>query len=112
MDVGGYKKTDQQVMKSTIFWDITPFSPSSFNRRFGGTYRLHLQVCHLLSRWFLAQRIFSTLKMEAICSSAASVDTQRTTQRYIPEDSTFHNLNSYTAKEMLIKMKEITGSKP
>jgi hypothetical protein len=30
-------------MKSTIFWDITPFSPLSVNRRFGGTYRLHLQ---------------------------------------------------------------------
>jgi hypothetical protein len=31
-------------MKSTIFWDITPCSPLSVNRRFGGTYRLHLQV--------------------------------------------------------------------
>jgi hypothetical protein len=31
------------VMKSTIFWDITPRSPLKFNRRFGGTYCLHLQ---------------------------------------------------------------------
>jgi hypothetical protein len=30
-------------MKSFIFWDITPYSPLSFNRRFGGIYRLHLQ---------------------------------------------------------------------
>jgi hypothetical protein len=30
-------------MKSIIFWDVTPCSPLSFNRRFGGTYRLHLQ---------------------------------------------------------------------
>jgi hypothetical protein len=30
-------------MKSTIFWDVTPCSLLSFNRRFGGTYRLHLQ---------------------------------------------------------------------
>jgi hypothetical protein len=30
-------------MKSSIFWDITPCSPLSVNRRFGGTYRLHLQ---------------------------------------------------------------------
>jgi hypothetical protein len=30
----------------------------------------------------------SALKMEAICSSETSVDIQRTTQRYIPEDST------------------------
>jgi hypothetical protein len=30
----------------------------------------------------------STLKMEAICSSETSVDFQRTTRRYIPEDGT------------------------
>jgi hypothetical protein len=28
--------------------------------------------------------------MEAICSSETSVDTQRTTRRYIPEDGTLH----------------------
>jgi hypothetical protein len=31
------------VMKSIIFWDVTPCSTLSFARRFGGTYRLHLQ---------------------------------------------------------------------
>jgi hypothetical protein len=31
------------VMKSTIFWDITPCSPLKVNQHFGGTYRLHLQ---------------------------------------------------------------------
>jgi hypothetical protein len=31
------------VMKSTIFWDITPCSPLSVNRRFGGTCRLLFQ---------------------------------------------------------------------
>jgi hypothetical protein len=31
------------IMKSTIFWDIKPCSPLKGNRRFGGTYRLHLQ---------------------------------------------------------------------
>jgi hypothetical protein len=30
-------------VKSTIFWDITPCSPLKVNRRFGGTYRLHLE---------------------------------------------------------------------
>jgi hypothetical protein len=30
-------------MKRSIFWDITPCSPLSVNRRFGGTYRFHLQ---------------------------------------------------------------------
>jgi hypothetical protein len=40
---------------------------------------------HLFSRWFLPQVIFSTQNVEAICSSETSVDTQRTTRRYIPE---------------------------
>jgi hypothetical protein len=30
-------------MKSIIFWNMVPCSPLSFNRRFRGTYRLHLQ---------------------------------------------------------------------
>jgi hypothetical protein len=29
------------VMKSPIFWDITPCSPLKVNRRFGGIYRLN-----------------------------------------------------------------------
>jgi hypothetical protein len=40
----------QVVMKSTIFFNVTPCSPLSVNRRFGGTA-------------FLAHLIFSTLKM-------------------------------------------------
>jgi hypothetical protein len=32
-----------QLMKSIIFWDMRPCSPLSFNRRFGGTYRLYHQ---------------------------------------------------------------------
>jgi hypothetical protein len=31
------------VMKSTIFWDITPCSPLKVGRHFGETYCLHLQ---------------------------------------------------------------------
>jgi hypothetical protein len=31
------------ILKSIILWDITPCRTLSFNRRFGGTYRLHLQ---------------------------------------------------------------------
>jgi hypothetical protein len=53
-----------------------------------------VSACHLLSRWFLAQLIFSTLKMEAICSSETSVDTQRTTRRYLRSTSTFRKISS------------------
>jgi hypothetical protein len=69
-------------MKSINFWDVTPFSPLSVNRRFGGT-------SNLLACWFLAEIISSALKMEAIYSSETLVDSQRTTRRYIPEVDTF-----------------------
>jgi hypothetical protein len=37
----------------------------------------------------------STVKMETICSSEMSVDFERSTRCYIPEDGGFHNLNFY-----------------
>jgi hypothetical protein len=39
----GFEVFTALVMKSIIFWDMTQCSQLSFNRRFGGTYRLHLQ---------------------------------------------------------------------
>jgi hypothetical protein len=39
----GFEVLTAVVMKNTIFMDITPCSPLKVNRRFGGTYRLHLQ---------------------------------------------------------------------
>jgi hypothetical protein len=35
-------------MKSTTFWDMTPCSPLTFNRRFGRIYCLHLQNLRLI----------------------------------------------------------------
>jgi hypothetical protein len=48
-------------------------------------------ACHLLASWFFSELISLTLKMEAICSSETSVETQRTIRRDIPEDDTLHN---------------------
>jgi hypothetical protein len=39
----GFEVFTAVVMKNTIFRDITSCSPLNVNRRFGGTYRLHLQ---------------------------------------------------------------------
>jgi hypothetical protein len=85
---------------------MTPCSSLSYNRRFGGTYRLNLQgrrnrfgkraskqVASKLARWF-AEPNFSTLKMEAISSSETSVVTQRTTRRHIHR---CENLKFYTS---------------
>jgi hypothetical protein len=65
--------TKNDFFSSIIFWDMTSCSLLSFNRRFGGTYRLHLQG-----------------RREAICSSETSAETQQTTRRHNPDD-TLHN---------------------
>jgi hypothetical protein len=96
------KKDDENVdgegsrytlLKSIVFWDMTPCSQLSVNRCFGGTYRLYLQGRRnqQASWWFLAELISSTQKMEAICSSGTSVETQRATPRPTPENDTLHN---------------------
>jgi hypothetical protein len=41
----GFEVLTAVVMTSIIFWDMTPCSQLSFNRRFGGTYSLHLLAC-------------------------------------------------------------------
>jgi hypothetical protein len=70
----GFEVFTAVVRKSINFWDITQSSALSVNRRFGGTYPLHLQgrknksskiparkqaggkqtPCHLFTCWFLA----------------------------------------------------------
>jgi hypothetical protein len=84
-------------MKSIIFWDVTPCS---------------LPPAYLL---VLAEIIYSTLKMEAICSSETSVATQQTTRRHISEDDTLHNhrcenLKSYEIRDVkMLYLLLITG---
>jgi hypothetical protein len=46
------------VMKSSVFWDITPCSPLKVNRRFGETCHVFSSAYHLLSGWFLAWLMF------------------------------------------------------
>jgi hypothetical protein len=62
----GFEVLTAVVMKSIIFWDMTPCSRRNRFRK----------------------PISSTLKMEAICSSETSVETQRDTRRHIPENDT------------------------
>jgi hypothetical protein len=84
-------------LKSSVFWDITPCSPLKVNWRFGGTCRLHLQgrrvsqVRNLLVACFLAWLILRPWRWGSHVTPETSVDFQRTTQRYIPEDLTLHN---------------------
>jgi hypothetical protein len=47
----GFEVFTAVVMKSIIFWDMTPCSPLSCNRRFGGAYRLSRVINQSESRW-------------------------------------------------------------
>jgi hypothetical protein len=71
-------------MNSSICWDKTPCGLVKFNRRFEGTYFLHLQVQRAKKE--------TTMKQAAgiwvTCSSETSIDFHRITRRYIPEDRT------------------------
>jgi hypothetical protein len=58
------------------------------NRRFGGTYRLHLQGREI--REMGPSVIFSTMKIQVIRSSETSVN-PGSTQRHIPEDDILHS---------------------
>jgi hypothetical protein len=71
--------------KRTVFWDIRPCSPLKINWRFGQfslSPDFKLVSCSTYS---------SILKMGAIWYSETSLDFQRTTQCYIPEDIIVHN---------------------
>jgi hypothetical protein len=87
------------------FLDVTPCSLLRCNLRFGGTYRLNHQGRIKYQQepaggkqnnlragklGFLL-KFSSNLKMEAICSSETSVESQQTTRRHIPEEDTLHN---------------------
>jgi hypothetical protein len=71
------------------------------NRRFGETFLLHLQYRRIRQTSNQSElNRNQSLKMEVTCYSETSVDLQRTTQRYIPEDRTqcnrrCENLKSY-----------------
>jgi hypothetical protein len=85
-------------MKNAVFWDVAPCI-SCVKRRFGGTYRLHLQgrkirvrgtnVCRWLQTPSEEPEYLSTLKMETIRSSETSVHTT-STRCPIPEDGILH----------------------
>jgi hypothetical protein len=86
-------------MKSTVFWNIKPCSPLIVNRRFGGTYRLHLQgrtmwwaryqLClQPASPWYLARLILQTWRWK----------------RYVPPKRrlTFNGLHGLSSRKTVL----------
>jgi hypothetical protein len=94
-----------EYLKSSVFWDIMPYSPVKVNWHFGGTYCLHLWgrrvskarnqheastmqslACCLLHFGFVL-----ALKMGLKCSSETSVDFHWTAWYYSPEVRILHS---------------------
>jgi hypothetical protein len=73
----GFEVLTAVVMKSSVFWDII----------------LTLVSC-------LAYSL--SLKMEATCSPETSVDFQRTTRRYSPEDGTLQIKYGFSMKRLIM----------
>jgi hypothetical protein len=72
-------------MRSSIFWDITLYSPLRANRRFGGTCHLNLQG----PRKCQARNQHESMwQANSACSLHSSwlLEFQRTTRHIIPED--------------------------
>jgi hypothetical protein len=109
--INQYLNVGFEGLTAVASWDITPCSPLKVNTCFGARSRLHLQGRRISrarnqreSMW-QAEPAFtlvscsdysSTLKMEAIYSSETLVDFQRTTRRYIREDSLLQCLYVFT----------------
>jgi hypothetical protein len=102
IDVPTVHRTIRTLKNTTTFWDITPCSPSKVNRRFEKICRLRLQgrrvsrarnQCEAGSKQSPVSRwgYYSAMKMEVTFFSEVSVDFQRTTRRYIPEDGALRN---------------------
>jgi hypothetical protein len=80
----GFEVLAAVVTKSNILWDITPCSPLKINRRFRGTF------C-LISRLFLPRLILRPWRWRRYVPPKRWL-TERTTRRYIPEDSTLQSV--------------------
>jgi hypothetical protein len=61
-------------MNVAIFWDIAPYSPN-MNRRFGGTYRLHVQGRKLAEQESSVQQVAGSFCLwSLLCASVAHSD--------------------------------------
>jgi hypothetical protein len=104
----------QPTLRSPIFWDITSCSPLKVNRHFGGRYFLLLKGRRIrkteLATFFLLVHCLAyylILKFEATYFPETSVDFQRATCRYIPEDATLHNHRNENLKSFTGFLNEI-----
>jgi hypothetical protein len=102
------------VVRSALFWDITQRRVVILYRRFGTTFRSHLQgwrspirVGSRLNRVFFLQAFYSSwtswpLKMGPISCPETSVNEYHSTLRYTPEERRSHQHRGGSLKLRII----------
>jgi hypothetical protein len=68
-------------LKSSIFWNTTPYIVVKVNQRFGGTFRFSLH-----GRRVSEARIQQETVQQTLLSSETSFEFHQTTQRDMPEE--------------------------
>jgi hypothetical protein len=83
----GFQFLTTVVIKSSVFWDVTPRSPLKVKRRFGGTHPLHLKGRRIRQARHQRESSSACQKMEIVSSSETSVNFYQITWRRIPGDT-------------------------
>jgi hypothetical protein len=87
-------KLTENMVKSSIFWYVTPCNPLQVNRCFGGMCRLHLQGKLCLppaSCWLLAWVIFRIWRWRRYVPLKDRPYLKQATRHHIPQDRTLYN---------------------
>jgi hypothetical protein len=100
IDLNSRKLENYFDLKNAVLWDVAPCRSCKMNRRFGGTYRLHLQSRKIREPGASVSRWLQTL--QAIRSAETSVQFTRSTQRHIPEDGTLHSHRRENVKSYIL----------
>jgi hypothetical protein len=86
-----------------VQWENDAVIPQLFSCG-GGSYYDAVSISDYISSYIITlvscSAYFLNLKMEAICSSETSVDFQRATRNYIPEDSTLQMVRWFVNDEL------------
>jgi hypothetical protein len=88
--IKGFEVLTEVIIKSSIFWDITPHSLLKDNRRFGGACSLYLFATYFHAGLLLGL-FFDREDGGAMCLRKVG-HFQLTTRRYIPEDRTLDKI--------------------
>jgi hypothetical protein len=81
-------------MKNAVFWDVAPCR-SCVNRRFGGTYRLHLQLTYLLNPFLLYPAVSRLFLFLSFTGGRTAWTSDQLVARPLPKHRTTQTQNKH-----------------